>query len=66
LSNKGWVYLDNKVNATKSGLDNNLRGGLLKLSEAGLKREERHLGSTKEGRENGFLNEDLKTGKVST
>ncbi|KNH12644.1 hypothetical protein ACS78_27905 [Priestia megaterium] len=49
MSGKGWVYLDSKANATNWSVDDNFGTGLLKLSESGLKREERHLGYTQSG-----------------
>ncbi|WP_242319066.1 hypothetical protein [Bacillus cereus group sp. BfR-BA-01349] len=44
LSRKGWVYLDKKEKATIWLLDDNFGAGLLKITEAGLKRKNRHLG----------------------
>ncbi|MED4286745.1 hypothetical protein P4678_29150 [Priestia megaterium] len=63
LSGKGWVYLDNKENATIWLLEDNFGAGLLKLTEAGLKREERHLGYIEKGDKKWLAGKDFERRK---
>ncbi|MGR6342650.1 hypothetical protein ACU5CE_33465 [Priestia megaterium] len=43
ISGKGWVYLDTKENATEWLIENLYEGGLARMYEAGLERDERFL-----------------------